>query len=1186
MDAATKKYEINSFAFRCVIRDNEVYLVGDAPEMFEFFGTNASSYSNGIIHRIRKDIGDESADKIEELISRNAEKGNNMRLCYPSARADGKKCVIQMDVYMRDITAEGRICDIIDMDITDLITARDETEKLAAQNKALLEDSPVGFGIYHIRDGVFDLIYTNDEYYHVHCGSREYWDSFKGKDALSRIDRRDHRTIFEEWRRTSADHRHLFDARYRCLGEDDQVHWIRLQGRLVEVLEDGTCVCYAAYSNVDAEKRAEDQAEKLRKKLLDTVASLPTVSVLFNAREDGSLWVQSFSDGFCSMAGCSQDEAWNLYGQSDAFDCVHHEDVETLRENVAAHINDTDITRVVYRIYTRKDVYKWVSVNYCAFRVDDNIYIYAAFTDIDELKSQEKRLEDEYIGAQSLIDSISDIYYMTMRINLTQNSVETLRGMNEMLGLDGSGSYDQIMEQLLESMPRAGDRERCRKVFSRNGLQESFRRGKNVVSMDYIYRINGRPSRWLRASMTLTQRSVSGDTIGFCYVEDIHKNKIIESIMDEVLIDKYDFIASIDADTGSAEIACINERTADVEAIHGGMDYDAIMRDYIKDHVVEEEKEKCVDFMTIENVVKRLDNGEKVSSLFTVMENYVLSYKKLDYYYIDQETRLITMIRTDFTDIQKQQLDQEEKLRLALDSAQQANIAKSEFLSRMSHEIRTPMNAIIGLDTIALKEEGISSAMADHLKKIGISARFLLSLINDILDMSRIESGKMLLKNEPFDFRRLIDSINTIMYGQCRDKGIDYECVINGYTDEEYIGDETKLQQILINILGNSVKFTPRGGKIHFMVEQVSGDGDRVRMRFTVADTGTGISEEYIPHIFDTFSQEDGKATTAYGGSGLGLAISKSLVELMDGRIDVHSIKNMGTDFTVEVTLGLSERKSSWNHVMPVIDSGDLKTLIVDDDVIVCQHTEMVLKQAGIDAEWIDSGAGAITLVQKKHEINADYNLILIDWKMPDMDGIETARRIRKIVGPEVTIIILTAYDWSEIEQQARLAGVNDFMRKPIFASSLLQIYGESRKSSPGKKVKQEKYDFTGKRILLAEDNVINAEIAQKLLEMVGFTVDVAENGVEAIRDFTKEKDGAYSAILMDVRMPFMDGLEATRTIRSIKKKDSRTIPIIAMSANAFDEDIRKSIDVGMNAHLSKPIDADLLYKTLGSLIF
>jgi signal transduction histidine kinase/CheY-like chemotaxis protein len=554
---------------------------------------------------------------------------------------------------------------------------------------------------------------------------------------------------------------------------------------------------------------------------------------------------------------------------------------------------------------------------------------------------------------------------------------------------------------------------------------------------------------------------------------------------------------------------------------------------------------------------------------------------KNDIFYLDENRDIIVYLLADVTEIFEQERQSRGRLETALTAAEQASVAKTEFLSRMSHEIRTPMNAIIGLDAIALQEKNLSTSMTDHLQKIGISARFLLALINDILDMSRIESGRLALKNELFGFEEMVGSINTILYEQCRDNGLEYECILKSYTEETYTGDVTKLQQVLINLLGNAVKFTPRGGKIHFMIEQLSRTKEKARLRFEIADTGIGIDEKFLPHIFEPFSQENRGRTSAYGGTGLGLAISKNIVGMMNGDITVHSIKNIGSEFTVEVELGLTRdsirRRELGQNLRPLF------TLIVDDEIIVCQHTQMILNEAGLKTEYVDSGSGAVQKVETQHRVHDDYDLVLLDWKMPDMDGIETAREIRKIVGPEITIIIMTAYDWADIEKKARAAGVDLFMKKPIFASSVTKAFENVflRKQASAEPEERHDFDFIGKKILLAEDNVINAEIACNLLQMKGCEVELVVNGAEAVEAFAAAPIGRFDAILMDVRMPVMDGLEATRAIRAMRKADAKTIPILAMTANAFQEDAKQSMEAGMNAHLTKPIEPVTLYETL-----
>ena len=1186
-DMGRNDIKIKSFTVKCLVTKDEVYFIEPSPRMMAFFGTTEESYKGGVLARIRRDIGADSADALARVMFKKAAAGEDFRIVYPSMRADGSRCTMQLDGYAARKTDEGCVYDVIEMDISELMETRSAAEKLTSENKALMEDSPVGLGIYHIKDNRFDLVYTNAEYYKVHHGSREFWHNFSGRDALDRIYAEDHKAIFEEWQKTlKSGSGHVYNASYRCIGEDGELHWIRLLARLTDENEAGERVCYACYLDIDNEKKAEELARQLSKSLLDTINSLPTPAALFRIGEGNHLHAKSYSEDICRLLGYTQEEAWRLFGDN-GLSVVHPDDLAPLLESYATRFREEKTNLCMFRVLTKDGSYKWLNANCSYFSVGSERYMYILYTDIDDVKKREEQLEKEYSTAQSFLDSVSGSYHSTRRVNITQNLVEMVSGVNPTRMVKAISDYDKSIVTLLTAMPREQDRKACAEFYSREFLTKAYENGERTLSRDYQVRAEDGRVHWMKSVINLSRRPGSGDLISFSAVSDISEARTVEMILNDVVVKQYDFISCIDADNNSIELVSVNRQSAAVGEVHGGANYDAIMREYVDKHVVPEEKESCAEFMNLSNVMKALEKSEIYSGSFTVEEGGLLRNKKLDFSYIDRESRLITLIRTDFTEMQKKQLEQEEKLRSALTSARAASVAKSEFLSRMSHEIRTPMNAIIGLDTIALQEKDLAPAMEDHLKKIGISARFLLSLINDILDMSRIESGKMLLKSREFDFRGFIDNINAILYPQCRDRGIDYECVVSGVVDEAYVGDETKLQQVLLNILGNSVKFTQSGGKIHFMIEQLSHDQTNARLRFTIADTGKGIDPDFMPHIFDAFSQEDVGTTSVYGGTGLGLAISRNIVRLMDGSIDVHSIKGMGTDFTVEIGLGLSEISLAWNKEIPSAALASLKTLIVDDDVIICQHTELVLTQAGMKAEWVDSGAAAVERVRERRKTADDYDLILVDWKMPDMDGLETARRIRTIVGPDVTIIILTSYDWSDIELKARAAGVDDFLRKPVFASSVIQAYNDKRSNAvkqPDKSVK-DAYNFKGLNVLLAEDNAINAEIASSLLSMAGFAVDTVANGVEAIQAFTKSPDGHYAAILMDIRMPLMDGLEATRIIRSIRKKDSKSVPIVAMSANAFEEDVHKSLDCGMNAHLTKPVEAAVMFETLGKLI-
>ncbi|MBQ7437757.1 MAG: response regulator [Oscillospiraceae bacterium] len=534
--------------------------------------------------------------------------------------------------------------------------------------------------------------------------------------------------------------------------------------------------------------------------------------------------------------------------------------------------------------------------------------------------------------------------------------------------------------------------------------------------------------------------------------------------------------------------------------------------------------------------------------------------------------------------IQKAELaESREALQDALASAEHANRAKTAFLSNMSHEIRTPMNAIIGLNNIAMNDPTASDKVKEYLEKIGASAQHLLGIINDILDMSRIESGRMTVKQEEFSFSKGLEQVNTMISGQCRDKGLRYDCRITGRVNDYYIGDIMKLKQVLINILGNAVKFTPEGGAVRLVIEEGPHFDRKATLKFVISDTGIGMSKEYLPHIFEAFSQEDASSTSRYGSTGLGMPITKSIVELMNGHIEVQSEKGKGSVFTVTVTLGESDRKSVQTNEGD-LDPHELSVLVIDDDRVALEHAEIVLGQIGIGCETAESGWEGVDKVRIRHGRREDYDLILIDWRMPEMDGVETTRQIRSLVGNDTPIIILTSFNWDDIAEEAKAAGVDTFVAKPLFAGSVMDEFQEAFRRK-NELLERKTADLKGKRVLLAEDVAINAEIILMVLSMREMEADLAENGRAAVELFESHAPGYYDAILMDMRMPEMDGLEATRRIRSMDRSDAKTVPIIALTANAFDEDVQRSMQAGLNAHLSKPVEPDALFETLEALI-
>ena len=566
-------------------------------------------------------------------------------------------------------------------------------------------------------------------------------------------------------------------------------------------------------------------------------------------------------------------------------------------------------------------------------------------------------------------------------------------------------------------------------------------------------------------------------------------------------------------------------------------------------------------------------------------ENGAPSYVNMKISLMQDDERFIIVGITNVDAEMREAMAKSEALAEALTAAEDASKAKTSFLSNMSHEIRTPMNAIIGLDTLALKKTDLDDDTRGYLEKIGGSARHLLALINDILDMSRIESGSIVLRRDEFSLGDTLEQINTMVSSQCADKGLSYKCTIVNHADASYIGDEMKLKEVLINILSNAIKFTEAPGSVTLSAERITDNEEWSTLRFRVCDTGIGMDEAYIPRIFEAFSQEDGSRKNKYGSTGLGMAITKRIVEMMNGTIQVSSEKGVGTEFTVTVTLRNCDRKS--NELDTEIDPSALYVLVVDDDPIEAEHARSVLEEVGVKADACTSGQEALRLMEVQHVKNKPYNLVLMDWNMPGMNGLEASAEILKLYDTESTVVVLTAYNWDDIRDEAERVGVDNFLSKPLFAANLLdQFEWIVRKNNMALFKEKKRVNPAGRRILLAEDMEINAEIMMDTLELENIDVDHAENGSVAVDMFRDSAVGTYAAILMDVRMPVMDGLEATAAIRAMDRPDAKRIPIIALTANAFDEDVQRSLQSGMNAHLSKPVETAHLLQTLGELIY
>lgn len=613
--------------------------------------------------------------------------------------------------------------------------------------------------------------------------------------------------------------------------------------------------------------------------------------------------------------------------------------------------------------------------------------------------------------------------------------------------------------------------------------------------------------------------------------------------------------------------------------------FDVRVEKSIREGIVSEEHSELVkEFLDVDNIRNRLSERDHIELQFERKKADTDEYEWCSIAITvaekeNGELSTITMAIRCIEDMIRREEQQKEMLEQAVERAEAANHAKSDFLSRMSHDIRTPMNAILGMTSVATMHIDEKERVLDALEKITVSGKHLLGLINEVLDMSRIESGKVSLTESSFNISDTIESLLTVFRSQMDIKGLALKAGIAKLDHENVVGDEQHLQQIFMNIMGNAVKFTPSGGMISIHIEEKSSQFDGYGCyEFTFEDTGIGMAPDYIQKIFEPFSRAADSRTGKIEGTGLGMSIAVNIARMMKGNIKVESELGKGSKFTVIVYLKLDDLTASDLAVY-----NGLPVLVVDDEQTACESSCEMLQSLGMEAEYVLSGEAALQRISA--EDGKRFSVVILDWKMPGMDGLATAKGIRKMVGEDIYIIIQSAYDWADIEAEALDAGVNAFIGKPLFKSRLVRVLREAlgldheEKVSPLETFSQE--DFSGRRVLLVEDNEINIEVAKELLGMVGIQVEMATNGQLAV-DAVKEKEpGYFDLIFMDIQMPVMNGYEAAKAIRASGRKDMEEIPIIAMTADAFADDIKRAEEAGMNGHISKPVDIERLEEAL-----
>lgn len=811
--------------------------------------------------------------------------------------------------------------------------------------------------------------------------------------------------------------------------------------------------------------------------------------------------------------------------------------------------------------------------------------------------TQERAYEQEIIQKNHALEAL----FTTMDCGVISHSLDGSRLLNinrAALKILGYESQEELMEQGFDLIaPSVVEEDQA-------GLKENIKKlTKEGDSVSVEYRTKHKDGKILHVMGNVKLIMEEGELICQRFLLDctIQKRREEKRRLDKerrqmelikALSIDYSLVCFFDLETGLGNVLQVGEGSEDVGDIFKAEQGNAIsleesMGKYIQKYVCEEDRERMRQVSTRESL------GRELSEKKLYYANYRVSVDGETKYYLMKvvhtgkwkDRRGIVLGLRSVDEETRNEMEKNSLLEDALLQANRANKAKSVFLSNMSHDIRTPMNAIVGFTDLALAHIEQTEKVEEYLKKITTSGNHLLSLINDILDMSRIESGKMQLDEKLCSLPEILHSLRNIIQGDIHAKQLELFMDAVDVVDEDIYCDRLRLNQVLLNLLGNALKFTPAGGVISIrLIEKTGAPEGYANYEFHVKDTGIGMSRDFVEHIFEPFEREKTSTISGIQGTGLGMAITKNIVDMMGGSITVISEKDEGTEFTVSLLFRLHtlEKES------PQIPEWEgCRALVIDDDFNTCDSVSYMLQQIGLRAEWTLSGKEALLRTSQAISRGDHYGVYIVDWQLTDLDGIEVARRIRKKVGDDVPIIILSAYDWTDIEEEAKEAGITAFCSKPLFLSELRNCFLSlaNTEAEDGNAAGQDAQKLRTGRILLVEDNELNQEIAEAILTDAGYSVEIAENGQTAVDMIQNSEPGYYQLVLMDVQMPVMGGYEATRIIRSFEKEELASIPIIAMTADAFEEDRKEAIKSGMNDHITKPIDIEKLFAALDKIL-
>ena len=870
---------------------------------------------------------------------------------------------------------------------------------------------------------------------------------------------------------------------------------------------------------------------------------------------------------------------------------LHPEDkdrvLKLLQDTIADKTNQTKY-KVEYRLKTKGGRYLWFRASAEVIRRLDGSAkrIAGILSNIDA----EKRSRMQAQRAAAFHRAFTSANLCEYYVNLEENTFDTFKvEASLMTAFEQSHTWDELVRFFVDNYVVAQDKKAVTDFYNRAYIAEKLKGLDTELCQECRIVLNGE-ERWVRN--VVMRGEIEDSEYAMIFLRDITESKAETARRMQMASDNASMELLIQSMVRLLDRFVVCDLENDryrFYNLQGGMVYEptgtyhAFVEQVTAKYKTLEPLEALKTAMSPENIRKNLTAESDIYKFeyCSLDEN---TYKIASFIPLEWEgTRLVKVLLAsmDVSQEKRAEIESHRALKEAYRAAENASRAKTEFLSNMSHDIRTPMNAIVGLTAIAGANIENPDKVIECLGKTTKASRHLLGLINEVLDMARIESGKMSLAEEDFNLPELVDNLITLTKPVIDEHRHNFEVHVDHIEHEAVCGDSLRIQQVFVNLMSNAVKYTPDGGNIIFSIkEKPNGFSELGCYEFSIADNGIGMTPEFQKIMFEPFSRADDHRTTKVQGTGLGMAITQNIVNLMNGSIKVDSAPGKGTKITVTIYLKLQESKREQEKELL-----DLPVLVVDDDKTCCESTVATLKDIGIAGEWVLTGRQAVERCYARHETGRDYFAVILDWKMPEMNGIETARKIRERVGKDVTIIILTSFEFSEIEEEARAAGVDAFIAKPLFRSRLtatLRQFTSGKKEKSARNLLEDfaKTDYTRKRILLVEDNELNREIAAEILGMTGVAVDIAENGKIAVEKVVAAPEKWYDLIFMDIQMPIMNGYEATAAIRSLPGGRGK-VPIIAMTANAFAEDVQLAKNTGMNEHIAKPLELDKLNDVL-----